>query len=120
MKDNLSEFIKKAYESGRVMDLSEAFKEYPPEEEWHKGDAIALIGESKVEYLVKYNVGDIVYVKEFLYPNDSIGYNHLFVIVDEENISVHFENVSAPCGLLRGAVDLPALARGGNGGCVFG
>ena len=70
------------------MDLSEAFKEYPPEEEWHHGDAISFIGESKVEYLAKYNVGDIIYVKEFLYPNGSIGYNHLFVIIDDDNISI--------------------------------
>ena len=88
MKDNLSEFMKKAYEAGKVKDLSEAFKEYPPEEEWHKGDAISYLGESKVEYLVKYDVGDIVYVKEFLYPDGSAGRNHLFVIVDKDNIAV--------------------------------
>ena len=88
MKDNYSDFIKKAYEAGRVKDSSEAFKDYPPEEEWHHGDAISLIGESKVEYLSKYSIGDIVYVKEFLFPDGSIGYNHLFVIIDDNNISV--------------------------------
>lgn len=88
MKNEYSDFIKKAYETGRVKDLSEAFKEYPPEEEWHKGDAISFLGESKVECLAKYNIGDIVYVKEFLYPNGSIGYNHLFVIIDDDNIGV--------------------------------
>ena len=31
------EFIKLAYATGRVKDVSEAFEEYPPEEEWHKG-----------------------------------------------------------------------------------
>lgn len=50
MKNNYSDFIKKAYEAGRVKDVSEAFKEYPPEEEWHHGDAISFLGESKVEY----------------------------------------------------------------------
>lgn len=88
MKNNYSDFIKKAYEAGRVKDSSEAFKDYPPEEEWHHGDAISLIGESKVEYLSKYSIGDIVYVKEFLFPDGSIGYNHLFVIIDDNNISV--------------------------------
>ena len=88
MKDKYSDFIKKAYEAGKVKDLSEAFKEYPPEEEWHHGDAISLIGERKVEYLAKYNIGDIIYVKEFLYSNGSIGYNHLFVIIDDDNISI--------------------------------
>ena len=37
MKDGLSDFIKEAYRQNRVKDVSEAFKEYPPEEEWHKG-----------------------------------------------------------------------------------
>ena len=83
-----SDFIKKAYSIGRVKDSSEAFKDYPREEEWHHGDAIGLIGESKVEYLAKYSIGDIVYVKEFLFPDGSIGSNHLFVIIDDNNISV--------------------------------
>lgn len=34
---NLSKFIKIAYKYGKVKDLSEAFKEYPVEEELHKG-----------------------------------------------------------------------------------
>jgi hypothetical protein len=88
MENDYSEFIKKAYEMGRVKDLSDAFKEYPPEEEWHHGDAISFLGESKVEYLASYSVGDIVYVKEFLYPDGSTGRNHLFVIVDKDNIAV--------------------------------
>ena len=83
-----SDFIKKAYEMGRVKDSSESFKDYPPEEEWHHGDAIGLIGESKVEYLTKYSIGDIIYVKEFLFPNGSIGTDHLFVIVEDDNICV--------------------------------
>ena len=83
-----SDFIKKAYEMGRVKDSSEAFKDYPPEEEWHHGDAISLIGESKVEYLAKYSIGDIVYVKEFLFPDGSVGIDHLFVIVEEDNKAV--------------------------------
>ena len=32
------EFIEKLKKSGRLKDASEAFKEFPPEEEWHKGD----------------------------------------------------------------------------------
>lgn len=83
-----SDFIKKAYSMGRVKNSSEAFKDYPPLEECHHGDAIGLIGESKVEYLAKYSIGDIVYVKEFLFPSGSIGYNHLFVIVEEDNKAV--------------------------------
>ncbi len=88
MQSEYSEFIKKAYAMGRVKDLSDAFKDYPPEEEWHHGDAISYLGESNVEYLANYSVGDIVYVKEFLYPDGSAGRNHLFVIVDKDNIAV--------------------------------
>jgi len=92
MKNNYSVFIKKAYEAGRVRDSSEAFKDYPPEEEWHHGDAISFLGESKVEYLAKYSIGDIIFVKEFLYSNGTFGTNHLFVIVDQDNIAVPIEN----------------------------
>lgn len=35
---NLSEFMKIAYKYGKVKNLSEAFKEFPAEEEWHKGE----------------------------------------------------------------------------------
>lgn len=31
------DFIKKAYAKGRVKEAWEAFQEYLPEEEWHKG-----------------------------------------------------------------------------------
>lgn len=32
-----SEFLKIAKEKGKIRDIREAFKEYPVEEEWHKG-----------------------------------------------------------------------------------
>jgi len=38
MKENeLSEFMKYAYKTGRVRDVQEAFEEFAPEEEWHEG-----------------------------------------------------------------------------------
>ena len=37
MKEEMSEFLKFVYENNLAKDVSEAFKEYPPEEEWHKG-----------------------------------------------------------------------------------
>ena len=40
----LSKFLKVAYDNGRVLDVKEAFKEFPVQEEWHKG---------KVEYILK-------------------------------------------------------------------
>lgn len=37
MKEELSDFLKFAINTGRIKDVEEAFKEFPPEEEWHKG-----------------------------------------------------------------------------------
>ena len=45
---NDEEFIKLAYEKGRVQDASSAFEDYPPEEEWHKGKIENVL--SKEEY----------------------------------------------------------------------
>lgn len=39
MKEELSDFLKTAYEHNKVKDLKEAFKEYHVEEEWHKGNS---------------------------------------------------------------------------------
>ena len=36
-EDKLSDFLKFAYKHNKVRDISEAFEEYPVEEEWHKG-----------------------------------------------------------------------------------
>lgn len=32
------ELLEKLKKNGRIKDVSEAFKEFPVEEEWHKGD----------------------------------------------------------------------------------
>lgn len=37
MKEQLSDFLKIAYEYNKVKELKEAFEEFPVEEEWHKG-----------------------------------------------------------------------------------
>ena len=37
MKEELSDFLKTAYEYNKIKDLNEAFEEYLVEEEWHKG-----------------------------------------------------------------------------------
>lgn len=37
MERNFNDFLKYAYEHGKVKDVSEAFKEYDPNEEWHQG-----------------------------------------------------------------------------------
>ena len=48
---------------GRLKPLSEAFKEYPVEEELHQGDSRFFICDSIIKY-GKYNVGDIVRTKK--------------------------------------------------------
>ena len=57
MKEKLSDFLKIAYEYNRVKDLEEAFKEFPVEEEWHKGKIENVLSESKATYNANYEIG---------------------------------------------------------------
>jgi hypothetical protein len=50
MKEGLSEFLKIAYKYGKVKDLEEAFKEFPVEEEWHKGKVDNVLREDSESY----------------------------------------------------------------------
>ncbi len=88
---NLSEFIKIAYKYGKVKDLSEAFKECPVEEEWHKGKIENILKEKDEQYN-NYEIGDIVFVENYYYLNGKQGENHLFVIIDQNNLAVPIEN----------------------------
>lgn len=92
MNKGMSEFIKKAYENGDVKDVSEAFDEYPVEEEWHQGKIENIIAESSVIYGDICEVGDIVFVRKYFYSNGKIGENHFFVIIDQNNYAVPIEN----------------------------
>lgn len=92
MKEELSEFLKIAYKYGKVKNLEEAFKEFPVEEEWHKGNAENWLKEQKETYSIEYEIGDIVFVKEYVYPDGKIGKDHLFVIIDQDNMAVPIEN----------------------------
>lgn len=89
-KSGLSEFIKNAYKKGRVKDISEAFEKYPVENEWHKGKIENVLKEPKEIYSF-YSIGDIVFVKNYQYKDGTIGTNHLFVIIDNDNIAVPME-----------------------------
>ena len=84
------EFIKKY---GDIRPVQEAFKEYPVEEEEHKGklESYLHVAEETEEYNIPYKIGDIVYVKNFIYENGKPGKNHLFVIIGENNIAVSIE-----------------------------
>lgn len=89
--DGLSDFMKFAYSKGRVKKVEEAFKEYPVENEWHKGKIENLIREGDEKYTL-YQIGDIVFVKSYTYTDGKEGKNHLFVIVDQNNMAVPIEN----------------------------
>ena len=91
MKEELSDFLKFAIKSGRIKDVEEAFKEFPPEEEWHKGRVENVLREDNEEYSL-YKIGDIVFVKKFKYIDGSDGENHFFIIVEQNNIAVPIEN----------------------------
>ena len=47
MQKELSDFLKTAYEYGKVKDLKDAFEEYPAQEEWHKGKIESVLKEDK-------------------------------------------------------------------------
>ena len=91
MSEGLSDFIKKAYEYGKVKEITEAFDEYPVEEEWHKGKVEEVIKEKDESYN-SYEIGDIVFVNEYNYPDGKIGKSHFFVIIDQNNMAVPIEN----------------------------
>ena len=92
MKEELSDFLKIAYKYNRVKELNEAFKEYPVEEEWHKGKIENVLKEDNENYNISYEIGDIVFVKEYTYSDGKIGNNHFFVIIDKNNTAVPIEN----------------------------
>ena len=90
-EDQISEFIKQAYKLGRVKNAEEVFKEYLVEEEWHKGRVENILAEESEEYN-QYSVGDIVFVSKYYYENGKEGKNHLFVIIEQNNLAVPIEN----------------------------
>ena len=92
MKEEISDFLKTAYKYGKVKDVKEAFEEYPVEEEWHKGKIENILKEEEESYNINYEIGDIVFVKEYTYSDGKIGSNHLFVIIDQDNTAVPIEN----------------------------
>lgn len=91
MQDKLSDFLKTAYEHGKVKELKEAFEEYPVKEEYHKGKIENVLRENSESYNF-YEIGDIVFVREYSYPDGEVGNNHFFVIIDQDNTAVPIEN----------------------------
>ena len=77
--NELSEFIKIAYERGKVRDVDNAFLEYPVEEEWHQGKIEYVLKEESTDYNI-YSIGDIVFVNKYNYSNGNMGKNHFFLL----------------------------------------
>ena len=50
MNHNISEFLKEAYKHNKIRNFSDAFDEYPPELEWHKGRVENVIHDKDVPY----------------------------------------------------------------------
>ena len=91
MDKGLSDFIKFAYEHNKVKDVEEAFEKYPVNEEEHCGKIENILNEEKETYGL-YSIGDIVFVKKYEYQDGKEGNNHLFVIIDQNNLAVPIEN----------------------------
>lgn len=91
MKKEISNFLKYAKEKGKIKELDDAFIKYPVEEEWHQGKIENILCEEEEIYSI-YQVGDIVFVNNYKYKNGIEGRNHLFVIIEQNNIAVPIEN----------------------------
>ena len=89
--DKYSEFIKKQYKEGKIKNVSAAFKDFPPEEEWHHGNIEYFINEPTFYYNGHCKIGDIVFVREYTYSDGTKGYRHMFVIVDSDYHAVPIE-----------------------------
>ena len=85
LKDS-SEFIKTIFANERVKSLNKYYEDNEDEGNY------LLICESPGEYTKgRYKRGDIVFVKKYKYKDGAEGLNHLFVIVDDYNVSVPFD-----------------------------
>ena len=82
-------FTEKIKKDNRLKPISDAFKEYPVEEEIHHVNIDYFIAERTILY--SYNVGDIVFVPDYEYHDKTTGKNHLFVIIDENDELVPLE-----------------------------
>lgn len=87
------EFVEYIKKYGDVRPVREAFEKCPVKEEEHKGklESYLQVAEDKEIYNIKYKIGDIVYVKNYMYENGKKGENHLFVIIGENNLAVSIE-----------------------------
>lgn len=80
----MSQYSIQHKQSLKIKTLDEAFKKYISEEDLINYSEI-LMEESAIYKCNKsYNMGDIVYVVQYLYTNGQKGFGHLFVIIDKQ------------------------------------
>lgn len=60
---NNDEFLKEIKKYGGIKPVKEAFKDYPVEEEEHKGRLDDYVSEEKAKYNNCYDIGDIITIK---------------------------------------------------------
>ena len=72
MKNEENSFLEYALKSGRIRPVDEAFDEFPPEEEDHKGNAYYYLKEDSEKYN-DYSIGDIVFVRKYKYKDGKEG-----------------------------------------------
>lgn len=68
---NINDFIELAKRKGKIKDIKEAFKEYPVEEEWHKGkiENILQVGEENYLKIGEVDLAKIEEYKKSFYEN---------------------------------------------------
>lgn len=81
----MHDFLKKAKEEGKIKKYSEV--RYTDPDLLDNNCPEFYIGEQVTKYN-EYNIGDIVYVKNYVYKDETKGFNHLFVIIDKDNYAV--------------------------------
>lgn len=81
----MHDFIKKAKEEGKIKKYSEV--RYTDPDLLEDNFPGFYIGEQVTKYN-EYNIGDIVYVKNYVYKDGTERFNHLFVIIDKESYAV--------------------------------
>lgn len=79
----VSNFIEEVYKKGKIKKYSDVCDNLESEE------LNFYIGEKIVKY-PKYDIGDIIFVKNYKYKDNTSGNNHLFVIIDDDNRGISF------------------------------
>ena len=84
----MRDFIKEELKNGNIKKYSEVYDKDESLLEYEERNF--YIGEATVKYS-SYDIGDIIYVKEYKYQNGKRGNNHLFVIIDDNNYGVSID-----------------------------